>query len=53
VLVKGEQPEAAKAMVAREFPGIPLRQDLTEAEILALTAYLRRGTDRNRLFCAE
>ena len=53
VLVKGEQPEAAKAMVAREFPGIPLRQDLTEVEILALTTYLRRGTDRNRLFCAE
>ena len=52
VVVKGEQPEAAKAMMAREFPGVPLRQDLTEPEILALTTYLRGGADRNRLFCA-
>jgi hypothetical protein len=52
VVVKGEQPEAAKAMMAREFPGVPLRQDLAEAEILALTTYLRGGADRNRLFCA-
>lgn len=51
VVVKGEQPEAAKAMMAREFPGVPLRQDLTEPEILALTTYLRGGADRNRLFC--
>lgn len=52
VVIKGEQPEAAKAMMAREFPGIALRHDLTEPEITALTTYLRGGADRNRLFCA-